>query len=148
MATEQFPRLAGQGMISVDVETCDPDLKDRGPGWHRDDGFIAGVAVGTEAGLRRYYPIAHAEGENLDKTKVFGWLKAELADPKVPKSSPMRSTISASSAPPASRFAGRSTISSCRGVTVRTRGGHGEPAVNANGRHAIDRPQSGKESTN
>jgi hypothetical protein len=82
---EMFPSLAGQGMVSIDVETCDPDLKDRGPGWHRDDGFIAGVAVGTEAGLRRYYPVAHAAGENLDKAKVFGWLKAELANPKVPK---------------------------------------------------------------
>jgi DNA polymerase I-like protein with 3'-5' exonuclease and polymerase domains len=85
MATEKFPSLADQGMVSVDVETCDPDLKARGPGWHRDDGFIAGVAVGTEAGFRRYYPVAHAAGENLDKAKVFGWLKAELSDPKVPK---------------------------------------------------------------
>jgi hypothetical protein len=82
---EMFPSLAGQGMVSLDVETCDPDLKDRGPGWHRDDGFIAGVAVGTEAGLRRYFPVAHAAGENLDKAKVFGWLKTGLSDPKQPK---------------------------------------------------------------
>jgi DNA polymerase I-like protein with 3'-5' exonuclease and polymerase domains len=81
---DQFPSLAGQGLISVDVETCDPDLKERGPGWH-SGGFIAGVAVGTEAGHRGYYPIGHAAGENLDKDKVLAWLRAELSDAKVGK---------------------------------------------------------------
>ena len=40
-----FPSLEGQGMISIDVETRDPDLKTKGPGYHRD-GYIAGIAVG------------------------------------------------------------------------------------------------------
>ena len=53
--------------------------------WLAPRGFIAGVAIGTAAGLRAYYPVAHAAGENLDKAKVFRWLRAELADPKVPK---------------------------------------------------------------
>jgi hypothetical protein len=79
-----FPSLAGQGMISLDVETFDPGLKDEGPGWHKD-GFIAGVAVGTEAGHRGYYPVAHQPGGNLDREKVLAWLRAELSDPKVPK---------------------------------------------------------------
>ena len=79
-----FPSLRGQGMIAVDCETNDPGLKKSGPGYHRD-GFIAGVAVGTEAGFRAYYPIGHAGEGNLDKAKVLGWLKAELSDPAVPK---------------------------------------------------------------
>ena len=78
---DPFPSLAGQGMVSIDVETYDPGLKDEGPGWHKD-GFIAGVAVGTEAGHRAYYPLAHEGGGNLDKDKVLRWLRAELADPQ------------------------------------------------------------------
>lgn len=79
----QFPSLEGQGMIAVDCETFDPDLKDRGPGAHRG-GFVAGVAVGTEAGFRQYYPVAHESGPNLPKKKVFKWLKEQMQLP-VPK---------------------------------------------------------------
>lgn len=80
----QFPSLAGQGIIALDLETCDPDLKTKGPGYHRG-GFIAGVAIGTEAGFRAYYPVGHVGEGNLDREKVLAWLRAELSDPKVPK---------------------------------------------------------------
>ena len=83
MNVAQFPSLRNHGMISIDVETYDPDLKTLGAGYHRN-GFIAGVAVGTEKGFREYYPIAHEGGGNLSKTKVLSWLKAQLALP-VPK---------------------------------------------------------------
>jgi DNA polymerase I-like protein with 3'-5' exonuclease and polymerase domains len=83
-AQELFPSLRGQGMIAIDCETNDPDLKNSGPGYHRG-GFICGVSIGTESGFRAYYPIAHQGGGNLDKTKVLSWLKAELADANVPK---------------------------------------------------------------
>jgi DNA polymerase I-like protein with 3'-5' exonuclease and polymerase domains len=81
---EDFPDLRGQGMIAVDVETYDPDLKTRGPGPHRG-GYIAGVAVGTEAGFRQYYPVAHLNHPNCDKQKVFGWLGDQLKRPGQPK---------------------------------------------------------------
>jgi DNA polymerase I-like protein with 3'-5' exonuclease and polymerase domains len=81
---EDFPDLRGQGMIAVDVETYDPDLKTRGPGPHRG-GYIAGVAVGTEAGFRQYYPVAHQGHPNLDKQKVFGWLGDQLKREGQPK---------------------------------------------------------------
>lgn len=73
-----FPSLQGQGMIAIDCETRDPDLKVLGGGSHRKDCYIAGVAVGTEAGFRGYFPVGHASGENLPKEKVFGWLRQEL----------------------------------------------------------------------
>ena len=79
----QFPSLAGQGAIAIDCETYDPDLKKRGPGPHRD-GFIAGIAVGTEAGYRQYFPIAHENGSNLPKASVLSWLGGELQS-SVPK---------------------------------------------------------------
>jgi DNA polymerase I len=74
---ERFPSLAGMGAIAVDVETFDPQLKVRGPGAHRD-GYIAGIAIGTEAGYRCYYPIAHEAGQNLPKEDVLLWLRREL----------------------------------------------------------------------
>ena len=80
---ERFPSLAGQGAISIDCETFDPDLKTRGPGPHRD-GYIAGIAVGTEAGYRNYFPIAHETGPNLPKAAVLSWLSRELQS-DVPK---------------------------------------------------------------
>ncbi len=79
-----FPSLQGQGMIAIDCETKDPELRDRGSGAHRDGCYIAGVAVATEAGFRGYYPVAHEAGENLPKKKVFSWLKQELKT-QVPK---------------------------------------------------------------
>jgi DNA polymerase I-like protein with 3'-5' exonuclease and polymerase domains len=78
-----FQSLQGQGMIAIDLETFDPDLKENGPGYHRN-GFIAGVAIGTESGIREYYPIAHEGGGNLDKEKVLSYLKKELLS-DVPK---------------------------------------------------------------
>jgi DNA polymerase I-like protein with 3'-5' exonuclease and polymerase domains len=83
MPTE-FPSLEGQGMIAIDVETKDPELRQRGPGANREDCYMCGVAVGTEAGFRRYYPIRHEMGENLPKDKVLDWLRRELKRP-VPK---------------------------------------------------------------
>lgn len=74
----EFPSLAGQGPIAIDVETCDPDLRTRGPGAQRG-GYICGVAVGTRAGYRQYFPVQHEGGGNLPKEKVFNWLKEQLA---------------------------------------------------------------------
>lgn len=74
---EHYVSLAGQGAISIDCETFDPDLTKRGPGPHRD-GFIAGIAVGTEAGYRNYFPIAHGAGPNLPKAAVLSWLSQQL----------------------------------------------------------------------
>lgn len=80
--TDKFPSLKDARLISVDCETCDPDLKTKGPGYHRD-GFIAGVAIATD-GFAEYYPIAHEAGDNLEKEKVFAWLKEQLTG-KQPK---------------------------------------------------------------
>jgi DNA polymerase I-like protein with 3'-5' exonuclease and polymerase domains len=49
-----------------------------GPGWPRNDGFIAGYAVAVE-GWSGYYPVAHAGGGNLDKRLVERWVRDVLA---------------------------------------------------------------------
>jgi DNA polymerase-1 len=84
MRKDQFPSLTDQGAIAVDLETYDPELRKRRPGAHRD-GFIAGIAIATEAGFRGYYPIAHENDEdNLPREKVLVWLSEQL-QLKVPK---------------------------------------------------------------
>lgn len=79
-----FPSLAGQGSIAIDLETNDPELRTRGPGAYRG-ASIAGIAIGTEKGFRGYYPIGHEnDPDNLPRDKVFGWLRQQLKLP-VPK---------------------------------------------------------------
>jgi DNA polymerase I-like protein with 3'-5' exonuclease and polymerase domains len=82
---ELFPDLANHGIIAVDVEGWDPMLKEQGPGWHRDDTYIAGVAIGTEAGFRQYYPVGHPGEGNMNPDKVFDWLAVQLSRTTQPK---------------------------------------------------------------
>lgn len=77
VAREEFPDLRSARAISLDTETFDPDLRTKGPGPRRG-GFIVGVSLAVE-GWARYYPVAHSMGGNLDKAKVFAWLKEQLA---------------------------------------------------------------------
>lgn len=77
-APETFPDLSGAKMICVDVETYDPNLMDKGPGFVRGESYIIGVAIGTDDGFRGYYPIRHTLGGNLNPDTVFGWLQREL----------------------------------------------------------------------
>lgn len=79
-----YPSLKTAKIISVDLETYDPDLRVKGPGVRRD-GYIIGVAVSTDNGYSNYYPVAHKQGRNLSKTKVFSWLKKELSREHQPK---------------------------------------------------------------
>lgn len=81
---DYFPDLRSARMISLDLETYDPDLTTKGPGPRRT-GFIAGVAVGTDDGFRGYYPIRHKMGGNLDPDKVLEWLSDQLEGTTIPK---------------------------------------------------------------
>lgn len=83
---ELFPDLSRHGMLAVDTEGWDPDLKAKGPGWHRDDTYTAGVALGSEVGFRRYYNIEHPDEENrVDPDKLWRYLKHELGREDQPK---------------------------------------------------------------
>ena len=41
----EYPDLTGYKQIAIDLETCDPNLMTKGPGWARNDGFVVGIAV-------------------------------------------------------------------------------------------------------
>jgi len=82
-----FPDLSGAGAIAIDVETYDPDLLTKGPGWARGVGHIVGISVGTTDGYRGYFPIRHEifPEKNLDPTAVLRWLNDQLCNPHQPK---------------------------------------------------------------
>ena len=82
---ELFPDLKNHGIISLDTEGWDPELKTAGPGWHRPDTYVAGVAIATECGHRRYYPVGHPGEGNMDADKVFDWLQVQLGRAEQPK---------------------------------------------------------------
>ena len=77
------------GPITLDNETHDPLLKQRGAGWSyskegQNGGKIIGIAVKAD-NFHEYLPIGHTEG-NLDPVKIKGWLSEQLTkDDKQPK---------------------------------------------------------------
>lgn len=71
---EIYPDLSGERLIAIDLETCDPDLKETGAGWATGKGHIIGIAVAVE-GAAWYFPIRHANGGNLDARMTLGWLR-------------------------------------------------------------------------
>lgn len=71
-----LPSWKGARRICIDIETCDPQLRDLGPGVRRG-GYIAGVAFAIEDGPSFYLPVAHEGGDNVDKEKAFSYLRAE-----------------------------------------------------------------------
>jgi len=52
--------LTGIDTVAIDIETYDPNLKTKGLGAIRNDGFICGIAVATENDLA-YFPLRHSD---------------------------------------------------------------------------------------
>jgi len=77
----EFPSLRSAKAICFDVETKDPEIEEFGPGWARGRGHIIGVAIATDDGFKRYYPMRHEGGPNCDPQHVLGWLNEELSRP-------------------------------------------------------------------
>jgi len=69
-----FPDLRSAKEVAIDLETKDPNIKNRGPGWPFMDGNIIGVAVAAD-GFKGYYPIAHEAGSNMDMKMVLDWVQ-------------------------------------------------------------------------
>ena len=75
-----FPDLKTAKEIAIDLETRDPNIKDKGPGWPTMDGNIVGVAVAAD-GFVGYYPIAHENGSNMDLKMVLDWIQDIVSGP-------------------------------------------------------------------
>ncbi len=72
--------FADMPAISLDLETNDPHLKERGPGV-RTGAFICGVALRSTIVDVRYFPLAHRRGPNVDDPAAFlQWLKKQALE--------------------------------------------------------------------
>lgn len=82
----ELPDIRNAPVISLDVETRDPELTDHGPGWARGKGELCGISVAVP-GKAWYVPFRHTiEPEmNLDPETVLNWARYILGNEKVPK---------------------------------------------------------------
>ena len=77
-APTEFPDLRSYDEIAVDLETRDPDLKNKGSGSIIGNGEVVGIAIAVQ-NLSWYFPIAHGNGPNMDRKKVLEWFKDTMA---------------------------------------------------------------------
>jgi DNA polymerase I-like protein with 3'-5' exonuclease and polymerase domains len=61
-------------VISIDLETHDPNIKKSGPGYKRRDGKVVGVAI-ADKHHQLYLPFDHFGGDNLDKQTILSYVK-------------------------------------------------------------------------
>lgn len=73
----EFPTIKRAKRIAIDIETADPDLRKKGPGFRRG-AYIVGVAVNADDKFREYYPMRHVRGPNCDAAQVESWLADNL----------------------------------------------------------------------
>ena len=64
--------LKGINTVAVDIETYDPNLKTKGLGAIRNDGFICGIAVATGKDTS-YFPLHHSDTELTMGKKLKIW---------------------------------------------------------------------------
>ena len=80
----EFPSMKGRKVVSIDLETCDTDLKKMGPGWPKKVGAVIGIAI-SSGDFTAYYPIAHEGGGNMDEKKVLKYIKSVCEDESIQK---------------------------------------------------------------
>ena len=66
--TPEDLNLSGIDTVAVDIETYDPNLKTKGSGAIRKDGFVCGVAVATN-NETAYFPLRHSDTD-IDQERI------------------------------------------------------------------------------
>ena len=64
-------------IVAIDLETSDPNLKTKGIGAVRGDGFVTGIAIATGK-QTFYFPIQHAHTENLPIKETWDYLNEKI----------------------------------------------------------------------
>jgi len=76
----ELPSFRDARRVALDCETRDPHLTTLGAGSIRGDGEVVGFSYAIDGGPRRYVPLSHAGGDNVeDKWQAVGWLRDEAA---------------------------------------------------------------------
>ena len=63
--------------VAIDLETYDPNLKTKGLGAVRKDGFVCGIAIATK-NQTLYFPIAHHMTANLNTKETWNYLNEKV----------------------------------------------------------------------
>ena len=79
----EFPDLSRAKYLGIDVESDDPNLQKQGPGFLRGDAKVVGISLATEDNFKIYLPFGHYSGQNLDKSRVIEYVKAQVNRPCV-----------------------------------------------------------------
>ena len=69
--------LKGVDTVAVDLETYDPDLKNKGSGAVRGNGFVCGIAIATGK-QTLYFPLKHVMTGNIPRKKAWDYLNKKL----------------------------------------------------------------------
>jgi DNA polymerase-1 len=69
--------LTGIDIVAIDLETYDPNLKTKGLGAVRKDGFVCGIAIATKK-QTLYFPIAHNMTDNLNTKETWDYLNEKV----------------------------------------------------------------------
>ena len=69
--------LEGIDTVAIDLETYDPNLKTKGLGAVRKDGFVTGIAIATK-NQTFYFPIAHHMTDNLNTKETWNYLNEKV----------------------------------------------------------------------
>ena len=67
----EYRSIEGRKRIALDIEGHDPNLDELGPGAHRPEGKVVGVAIGYSVTDASYYPTSHDNGPNVEDPDKF-----------------------------------------------------------------------------
>ena len=73
----ELPDLTRMDVVSIDTETRDPELMEKGPAWTRGEGYVVGASAAWEQEghvKSLYAPFRHEGGDNLSPENVIAWL--------------------------------------------------------------------------
>lgn len=72
----ELPEWTDARRVCVDVETCDPQLRELGIGVRRG-GYVVGIGFTIEDGPSHYLPIRHEGGDNMEVEPVLRYLRQQ-----------------------------------------------------------------------
>ena len=75
----KYPNLNKSKVISFDIETYEPAIKELGPGVYRRDGNILGVAI-SDGDFSEYYNFGHKGITSDEKNKNHNYIDSLLSN--------------------------------------------------------------------
>ena len=73
-----LPKLSNCGVVAIDTETYDPDLRKKGAGWATGNGKLIGISVASSTVAPTYLPVLEHYGVGYPMELLRRWAKREL----------------------------------------------------------------------